>query len=116
MPRTRQILEPEFFRRAETREVKFILRAADVIHSASIPVAILRLALRTKARPDAKLRIAEPFRCLVLLERCPSRRKFTRSHRLVGRVHDHRWNRSRRYRFRASQTDGHQKRRGANDI
>ena len=58
--------------------LEFIVRAAELIHFLGIPVAHLRLALRTPVRPDAELCIAEPFGHLIIAaERFPRRLKGT---------------------------------------
>jgi len=51
-----------------------------------VPVAVLRLVLRTLTRPDAELRVAEPVRAMILPERIPRWPEFSRRHRFVLRV------------------------------
>ena len=63
-------------------DVELILRAAFHIHVARIPVAVLRLVLRSETRPDAELRVAKPIWHLILLERIPRRLEFSRRDRL----------------------------------
>src|SRR6185437_12757906 len=43
------------------------------IHLAAVPIAVLGLALRAPMRPDAELRVAKPFRGLVIRQRTPIR-------------------------------------------
>src|ERR1035437_2966936 len=59
-PVAADILVTEFGRMAELFEVELILRFAFHIHSAYIPIALLRHGLRIPVRPCAKLRIAPP--------------------------------------------------------
>src|SRR5512138_3155458 len=52
--------------------VVVISRVALLVHSTRVPVALLRHTLGRPVRPDAELRIAEPFRNTVVLhERFP---------------------------------------------
>ena len=58
------------------------------IQVARIPVSHPRLALRTPMSPDAKLRVAKPFRHLILFERVPGRLELTYRNRFGGGAHD----------------------------
>src|ERR1700733_14354713 len=54
-------------------QLKLVFVATLYIHVSRIPVACFRNALRTPMRPDAELRIAVPFRRLILKEGIPCR-------------------------------------------
>jgi hypothetical protein len=63
--------------------VPFVLFVAGDVHVTSVPIAVLRLALRTPMRPNAELRVAKPVGTPVLLERFPRRLEFTGMDRFV---------------------------------
>ena len=67
-PDLADILVAELRRMAESRDVILILLAALNINVARVPVAVLGSRLRSPMRPDAKLRVAEPFGNLVRLQ------------------------------------------------
>ena len=75
-------------------DLVFILWVALHIHVTRIPVALLRLALRTPVRPDAELGVTKPVRRLILLERIPRRLKFSRRNRFRRRVDEDLGNKS----------------------
>src|SRR5215813_14800733 len=55
-------------------DVVVVSRVALYVHSPRVPIALLRHALGRPVRPDAELRVAEPFGdAVVLHERFPGR-------------------------------------------
>src|ERR1017187_4113508 len=52
-------------------DVVVVLRTALHIHAASIPIALLRNALRTPMSPHSELCVLKPFRVAVSLQRFP---------------------------------------------
>ena len=76
LPKVIQLHEPEFRGMAVSADVIIILSMALDIHLARIPIALLRNALRRPMRPHPKLRVAKPFRTMIIAgQRFPSRRK-----------------------------------------
>src|SRR5665213_3264073 len=73
LPFVNDILETIGGRMTVFLQVRNIVRAALNIHFARIPIAVFRLALRPPMRPDAELRVAKPFRRLIIRERIPVR-------------------------------------------
>jgi hypothetical protein len=66
-----------------------VIGASLEIHAAGVPVAHLGLALRTIAKPDAELGVAEPVGRLILVKRRPGRLKYAgRNGFLVRRNND----------------------------
>ena len=50
-------------------EMVLVIRRTLLIHLARIPVALHRHGLRSPVRPDAELRVAEPFRAGIIRQR-----------------------------------------------
>jgi hypothetical protein len=71
LPLVYNVLETVCRRMAIFREMRFIIAASLQIHEARIPIAVLWLALRSPVRPNAELRIAKPFRALIVPQRIP---------------------------------------------
>src|SRR5262249_17869027 len=69
--------ETEFRRMTVVSDVIIVLGVALNVHLPGVPIALLGHALRRPMRPDAELRVAEPFGALVILrERFPGRFEF----------------------------------------
>ena len=87
LPLMGHVLETEFGGGAQ---VRFVVTVALNIHLAGIPVAGLRLALRSSMGQDAELAVAEPFGDLVLGERFPGGLELAWSDWLGGGGYDRR--------------------------
>src|ERR1700691_1852095 len=72
-PLRTKVLISKCGRRTVMFQLKLIFFAILDIHVPRIPVACFRNALRTPVRPDAELRIAIPFRRLILQQGIPCR-------------------------------------------
>src|SRR6185312_6473282 len=97
VPLVNDVLKSKVLRRTVMVGMKPILLAARLIHTARIPVAILRLALRTPMSPNSELRIAKPFRRLILLKRLPRGLELASGDGLKICFHDDRGGPCRRY-------------------
>ena len=71
LPLVDYVLESEFGWMAILFDVFLVLPGAFLIHSACVPVAPLRLALRSPVCPHPEFRIPKPFGNLILLKRFP---------------------------------------------
>src|SRR5450759_3932126 len=76
------VLESEFGRMTVMFQVELVIRIAFDVHTAGVPVAVLRLALRTPVSPNPEFGVAVPLWRLILLQRFPRGLEPAPNHRL----------------------------------